>query len=29
MTYIVIVTIEFAIAIAGVTLLIRHYNHKA
>ncbi len=29
MTYIIIVALEFAIAITGVTFLIRYYNHKA
>jgi hypothetical protein len=29
MSYIIVVAIEFIIAIAGVTLLIRFYNHKA
>ena len=29
MNYIIVVIIEFVIAIAGVALLIRFYNHKA
>lgn len=29
MSYIIVVTIEFIIAIVGVSLLIRFYNHKA
>ena len=29
MSHIIVVAIEFIIAIAGVTLLIRFYNHKA
>lgn len=29
MNYIFVVIIEFVIAIAGVALLIRFYNHKA
>jgi hypothetical protein len=28
MSYIIVVAIEFIIAIVGVTLLIRFYNHK-
>jgi hypothetical protein len=28
MSYIIIVAIEFIIALVGVTLLIRFYNHK-
>lgn len=29
MNYIIVVALEFILAIAGVALLIRHYNHKA
>ena len=29
MSYIIVVAIEFIIAILGVSLLIRFYNHKA
>ena len=29
MNYIIIVALEFVLAIAGVALLIRYYNHKA
>ena len=29
MHYILIVTLEFLLAFAGVALLIRYYNHKA
>jgi|GEM_PF-3275501 hypothetical protein len=29
MSYIIVVAIEFIIAIVGVSLLIRFYNHKA
>lgn len=28
MQYIIIVTLEFAIAFTGVALLVRYYNHK-
>jgi hypothetical protein len=29
MSYIIVVAIEFIIAIVGISLLIRFYNHKA